>query len=96
MWRRYLGAVDQFLPGCAANEREQRARLMLARDLALARMREAGADALPLWSAAHSIAARWAMSNARCDDLQAVRMALVRLALAAGALDALGLDDEKP
>lgn len=87
MWTRHLGAVDTFTPGLADDEREIRARLMLARDLALGRMREATADSAELWQSIYSIASRWVFTAAPLDRLQSVRAALVRVALQANALE---------
>lgn len=92
MWQRYLTAVDAFVPGAPSIEREHRARLMLARDLALGRLRDASPDAAELWEAIYSIASRWAFTVAKTTDLQNVRTSLVRVALAANALE-WGRDD---
>ncbi len=87
LWRRHLSAVDTFTPGLPDDERELRARLMLSRDLALARLRDASPDAAELLQAIYSIASRWVFTSATADDLRNVRKSLVRIMLAASALD---------
>lgn len=86
-WSKYLSTVDCLTPGLADDQRELRARLMLARDLALARMRDAPVDSWELWQCIHSIASRWVFVAASIDDLDNVRKSLVRVAFQANALD---------
>jgi hypothetical protein len=87
MWQRYLPAVDVLVPCLSDEQREMRARLMLARDMALGRMREASADSWQIWNSIHDIASRWAFTAATLDQLETVRRALVRCAMQANALE---------
>lgn len=88
--------VGHFLPETGDDERQLRARIMYARDIASTRSaRGMSFDGRRLYSIAAGIASDWVFKRpASMDELQDVRAILARIFLSAGALERLEIRDD--
>lgn len=88
-WEAYLPTVDALKPGLVDDERRQRAGLMLIRDLAARSSGSASWAAQEAYSTIQSVANACAFEAMSINDLDATRRALLRIALAAQALESV-------
>jgi hypothetical protein len=86
-WERYLPTVATFRPGLSEEENRQRAGLLLLRDLARDRMQVASEPAVLVLEVIELVAARAAFSGLAAEQLDIVRLALVRLGTGARELE---------
>lgn len=78
-WEKYLPAVETLRPGTSAEEARHRAGLMLLRDMAANGQRTASEPSAMALQAVEQIASIYALASLSADQLDATRLALVRL-----------------
>lgn len=86
-YAQYLPAVDTLKPGCGDVEKRHRANLMLMRDRAASALRKCSWEASHGFQAVATLTAQHIMTDMPPDMLDSVRVAVLRLYLAACQVD---------
>lgn len=87
---RYASTVSQFLPGIDDETKELRCRILYLRDKSMAARRTATWDAAQILGTIVSIGTQYAFANMPIEQLETVHKSLVRLLVAATALEVRG------
>lgn len=86
-WERYLTTVECLRPGGSDEEKRHRAGILLLRDIATERMQAASEPAAMVFHVIEQIAARTSFVGLSEEQLDATRMALIRLGTGARELE---------
>lgn len=86
-WERYIPVVDQLRPGGTDAENRHRAGLLLLRDLAAKRQGTASEAACMVFAVIEEIAHGCALATMSPDQLDVIRLALIRLGTGARELE---------
>lgn len=86
-WERYLPTLAALRPCGDDDEARQRAGLLLMRDIATERQRDASEPAGMVFAVIEEIAARTALGSFSTEQLDTIRLALVRLGTGARELE---------
>lgn len=87
---RYASTVTQFMPGIDDESRDLRCRILYLRDKSMAAQRTATWDAAQILGTIASIGTAYAFASMPIEEIETVHKSLVRLMMAATALEVRG------